>query len=103
MRDVPLDEFTGEDESEKDEAGEDRLEQDEAGEDEPEESGPDADETGDTEQGEASVDSEPPTVTPTSDWTPTGGRCSACGDHIRRRWSSNERMLCSSCKQWDVE
>ncbi|WP_227352780.1 DUF7573 domain-containing protein [Haladaptatus salinisoli] len=33
-------------------------------------------------------------------WTPDGAACERCGESVERRWSDDDGMVCSDCKEW---
>ncbi|MGM0399404.1 MAG: DUF7573 domain-containing protein [Halobacteriota archaeon] len=58
------------------------------------------------EDGEPEVDDEPvagedpPSLATTSEWTPDGEECDACGAVVERRWRQNGALVCPECKNW---
>ena len=42
---------------------------------------------------------EPPL--PTTDWSPKGASCDACGAVVKRRWRQADALVCPDCKNWD--
>ena len=39
-------------------------------------------------------------VAVTTDWTPAGASCAACGDTVERRWQHQRALVCPDCKDW---
>ncbi|MFB6297365.1 MAG: hypothetical protein ABEH56_02465 [Salinirussus sp.] len=40
------------------------------------------------------------TAATTFAWSPDGGRCAACGEHVERRWRGEAGLICPGCKEW---
>jgi len=36
----------------------------------------------------------------TYQWTPAGATCAACGERTKRRWHSDDGLVCPDCKAW---
>jgi len=39
-------------------------------------------------------------VASTYAWSPEGGPCAACGEHVEERWREGEELVCVDCKAW---
>lgn len=48
---------------------------------------------------EAASDDVAPAVS-TYAWSPDGGPCAACGEHVEERWRDGEDLVCVACKDW---
>lgn len=33
-------------------------------------------------------------------WSPGGTACDACGESVERRWTDDESLRCTDCKEW---
>jgi hypothetical protein len=64
----------------------------------------DADEGGDDETSDdvSAAGDEVDAPLPTTDWTPAGATCAACGAVVERRWRQDDALVCPDCKDWDV-
>jgi len=36
----------------------------------------------------------------TTQFSPDGARCEACGDAVTRRWHDDGSFVCADCKEW---
>jgi hypothetical protein len=41
-------------------------------------------------------------ATTTFAWSPQGGVCARCGAQTRKRWNSQEGLVCGACKEWSA-
>lgn len=67
----------------------------------------DADEPSETREtsegeggGEEGSDEGTQAIEVTTDWTPAGATCAACGATVERRWQHQGALVCSDCKNW---
>jgi hypothetical protein len=60
----------------------------------------DADEPNETSASEGRADKGTQAVAVTTDWTPAGAPCAACGATVERRWQHQGALVCPDCKDW---